>query len=57
MSNAGYYQTNSSGPAGGSGHVHHLEMTECGLPPSAKGYKTGQLARNRGPACRRWFAR
>ncbi len=41
MPNAGHSQTNSSGPAGGSGHVHHREMNECGPPPPANGYSTG----------------
>ena len=41
MPNAGHSQTNSSGPAGGSGQVHHREMKECGPPPAAKGYSTG----------------
>ena len=41
MPNAGHSQTNSSGPAGGSGHVHHRETNECGPPPPANGYRTG----------------
>src|SRR5260370_40113372 len=41
MPNAGHSQTNSSGPAGGSGHVHHREMNEGGPPPPANGYSTG----------------
>ena len=28
MPNVGHSQTNSNGPAGGSGHVHHLEKHE-----------------------------
>jgi hypothetical protein len=34
MPNAGHSQTNSSGPAGGSGHVHQRETNECGPPVS-----------------------
>ena len=41
MPNAGHSQTNSSGPAGGSGQVHHRETNECGPPPPANGYRTG----------------
>ena len=41
MPNAGHSQTNSSGPAGGSGHDHHRETKECGPPPPAIGYRTG----------------
>jgi hypothetical protein len=41
MPNARHSQTNSSGSAGGSGHVHHRETKECGPPPPANGYRTG----------------
>src|SRR5439155_19579953 len=41
MPNAGHSQTNSSGPAGGSGQAHHRETKECGPPPPAYGYSTG----------------
>ena len=41
MPNVGHSQTNSTGPAGGSGHVHHRETKECGPPPPANGNRTG----------------
>jgi hypothetical protein len=41
MPNVGHSQTNSSGPAGGSGQVHHREMKGCGPPPPANVYRTG----------------
>ena len=51
MPNAGHSQTNSSGPAGGSGHVHHRETNECGPPPPANGYRTGPAGSPGWPAC------
>jgi hypothetical protein len=48
MPNAGHSQTNSSGPAGGSGQVHHREMKECGPPPPANGYSTGPVGSESG---------
>ena len=41
MPNVGHAQTNSSGPAGGSGHAHQRVMNGSGPPPPANGYRTG----------------